>query len=280
MDIWNKALDIAIETYGINPFELLIYLIFLGILLWLIKEFREQEKEDETLKKQLVEKSSHAYATLLYEGTRFETEKDINHLYKAVFDLMPVIDQKTAREMLGIVTSGTREIDKVEQLTKLARREFDYLSGMSGNHSLRKKLLLDHLEEFVMKIVKIFRPLIKSVVLLYFLLFVVSLPFSEVQSTDSTIRFLDFTIFLIMLIFMIDLITEKKLTWSIGVILSGIIISSLFGALNDGIIFIIANIINALFLLVFLWLVFQKAKSFSNSKIDYMQIEPIKNDSL
>jgi len=65
MDIWNKALDIAIETYGINPFELLIYLIFLGILLWLIKEFREQEKEDETLKKQLVEKSSHAYATLL-----------------------------------------------------------------------------------------------------------------------------------------------------------------------------------------------------------------------
>jgi len=204
------------------------------------------------------------------EGTRFETEKDINHLYKAVFDLMPVIDQKTAREMLGIVTSGAREKDKVEHIIQLAIRESDYLSSMSGNHSLRKKLLLDHLEEFVMKIVKIFRPIIKSVVLLYFLLFVVSLPFSEVQSTDSTIRFLDFIIFLIMLIFIIDLITEKKLTWSTGIIISGIIGSSLVGTLNEGIVFIVANIIDLIFLLAFLWLIFQKAKPLTNLKTDYM----------
>lgn len=258
MDILSRILDIVVESFDANPFEVLFFLILLGSFLWLSKEFRMQQREDKELRKELLEKSLTTYSQILYEGSIFKPGDSNISFYQSVYSSFPFIDYKISKKILCIFDQDTTEEIKVREILDLAKSEVTYLSGLTSNHLLKNKLLTDDVEEFFSKLRKIFGSMFTSFFVIYSVLILVFISFSGETQFWMIIKPFSFFIACLLIPFSIDLLLERRMNIPTALLLIGIFVSALILTSGSGSYLIWSLIFCIVFVIGFLWYAYRR----------------------
>ena len=221
----NRILDISIETFGANPLEVLFILFLLIVFLWLYKELRSHQVEEVALQKERAERLLTSFSLILLEGNRYHTTSDKASFLQAVYSALPLMEYKLSKEILIILEEDSTEIDKVQSINEKIKEEVLFLSSFTNNYLFKTRLLTEDVEKFFIKLRRIFGPAMASFFIIYSVLLLLSISFSETTYWWMFVKPLCFISACLLLPFTIDLISEKRANKTVIGLLSGIFIS-------------------------------------------------------
>lgn len=260
------------ESTSITPVTLLFLLVLLGSFLWLSKELKAQKILEEETKKILTSKAINSFSDILYETKMHKKNQEIGPILRAIYSSFSYIDHKISKDFIDIIESDKKDADKIEVIKSIAISEIAFLSEITGNHLLKRKLLTDDVENLFFKLRNIFGSVFMSLFIIYMvlILFTISL-FGETQFW-MTVKPIAFFLICLFIPFTVDLLIQKRMNIKAAILITAIFIAAILVTVGKGIILIPSLV--ALVILISLFILY--AFKISKKRIN----KPIKNDSL
>lgn len=212
IDILNKTIDAFFTVFEASPIEVMVILIFVGILLWLSKEIGIQLARDREQRNQSLEKSLSVLSNILIEWENSKRSPNAETFYHTIYAAIPFIDYNLSKDLILLVAKeDISDDEKTKEAVEKVKKEILELSYYNKN-LFKTSLLYDGLEKLLLKIWRIFEPIVFAASIMYvaFIILLIGTPWEN--DFWKVVKPASFILTVLLLILAIDLIREKKLT--------------------------------------------------------------------
>jgi hypothetical protein len=205
---------------GSSQLEVLIYLVFGGLFIWMYRELKEARTKQLEKKENAIETVISVLSPILaFEVEYNESKNEVTNskeFYSLVYGSYPFIDYKLFNDIEDIINKTGEEQDKINEIKNVIQGSIKELI-YKRRRLLRPNLITEDIEQYLKKFINIIVPVFESLLFFWVLSVLLLIATSGINSFWMVIKPCLFIIMCLQVAIIFDLISFKKLSW-LGII--------------------------------------------------------------